>query len=164
MMAAGSSVLFYLIGYSLMNLAAFGIINVLGSKNGEDGEQISRFAGLGRQQPLAAATLAIAMLSLAGIPPMVGFMAKFYLLQSVVQAGLVPLAILAVINSLVSVYYYLRVIVLMYFHEPDESSYVGTEWVSVVTSSVLALLIIYLGVMPGAFHRAAEIVFRKLIF
>ncbi len=164
MMAAGSSVLFYLIGYSLMNLAAFGIINILGNKKDEDGEQISRFAGLGRTQPLAAVTLAVAMLSLAGIPPMVGFMAKFYLLQAVVQAGMVPLAIIAVINSLVSVYYYLRVIVMMYFHEPEENSYVGTEWVSVVTSSVLALLIIYMGVMPGAFHRAAEIVFRKLIF
>ncbi len=164
MMAAGSSVLFYLIAYSLMNLAAFGIINILGSKTGEDGDQISRYSGLGKKRPLAAVTLAVAMLSLAGIPPLVGFMAKFYLLQAVVQAGLVPLAIIAVINSLVSVYYYLRVIVMMYFHDPEENSYQGTEWVSVVTSSVLALLILYLGVMPGAFHRAAEIVFRKLIF
>ncbi len=162
--AAGSSVLFYLVGYALMNLAAFGIINVVGNKSGEEGEQISRYAGLGRKNPLAAVTLAVAMLSLAGIPPMVGFMAKFYLLQAVVQAGLIPLAIIAVINSLISVYFYLRVIVLMYFHEPDDDSYTGTEWVSVVTSSALALLIIYLGVMPGAFHRAAEIVFRNLVF
>jgi hypothetical protein len=53
---------------------------------------------------------------------------------------------------------------MMYFHEPEENSYRGTEWVSVVTSSVLALLIVYLGVMPGAFHRAAEIIFRNLVF
>jgi NADH-quinone oxidoreductase subunit N len=162
--AAGSAILFYLIGYSLMNLAAFGIINVLGNKTGEDGEHIGRYAGLGRTRPLAAATMMVALLSLAGIPPMVGFMAKFYLLQAVVQAGMIPLAIIAVINSLISVYYYLRVIVLMYFHEPEENSYQGTEWVSVVTSSVLAMLIIYLGVLPGAFHRAAEIIFRNLVF
>ncbi len=162
--AAGASILFYLIGYALMNLAAFGVINVLGNKNGEDGDQISRYAGLGRTRPLAAVTMLVALLSLAGIPPMVGFMAKFYLLQAVVQAGMVPLAIIAVINSLISVYYYLRVVVMMYFHEPEESSYQGTEWVSVVTSSVLALLIIYLGVMPGAFHRAAEVIFRNLVF
>ncbi len=162
--ASGSAILFYLIGYSLMNLAAFGIINILGNKKGESGEEISRFAGLGKTRPLAAATMLIALLSLAGIPPMVGFMAKFYLLQAVVQAGMVPLAIIGVINSLISVYYYLRVIVLMYFHEPQDNSYQGTEWVSVVTSSVLALLIVYLGVLPGAFHRAAEIIFRNLVF
>lgn len=163
--ASGSALLFYLIGYSLMNLAAFGIVNVLGNKSGEEGEQIGRYAGLGRTRPLAAVTLTVALFSLAGIPPLVGFMAKFYIFQALVQAGLIKLAIFGVINSLISVYYYLRVTVLMYMHEPEaDYSYQGTEWVSVVTSSVLALLVIYLGVQPGAFHRAAEVIFRNMTF
>ncbi len=162
--AAGAAVLFYLIGYALMNLTAFGIINVMGDKPGVDADQISGYAGLSRRQPAAAAALAIAMLSLAGIPPMVGFMAKFYVFSAVVRAGLIPLAIIGVINSLVSVYYYLRVIVVMYMQEGDENSYQGTEWVSVAACGLLALLIIYLGVMPDAFHRAAEIVFRQIQF
>jgi len=162
--AAGAALLFYLIGYSLMNLAAFGIVGVLGGKTGEEGENIERYAGLSRTRPLSAAIMAVALLSLAGIPPMVGFMAKFYLFQIVVQAGLVPLAIFGVINSLISVYYYLRVIVVMYMKEPGEDSYRGTEWVSVVSAGVLTLLVIYLGVMPNVFHRAAEIIFRNITF
>jgi len=162
--SAGSAILFYLVGYSLMNLAAFGIINVMNQKAGEDAVEISRYAGLSRRQPLAAATLAVALLSLAGIPPFVGFMAKFYLFSAVVQAGLIPLAIVGVINSLVSVYYYLRILVVMYMKEPEDSGYQGTELVSVVTSAVLGLLIIWLGVMPGAFHRAAVVIFRQFHF
>ncbi len=108
--------------------------------------------------------MAVALLSLAGIPPMVGFMAKFYLFSAVVRAGLISLAVIGVINSLVSVYYYLRVIVVMYMKEPEESGYQGTELVSVVTSGVLALLVIYLGVMPDAFHRAALVIFRQIQF
>jgi len=81
-----------------------------------------------------------------------------------VQAGLIPLAIVGVINSLISVYYYLRVLVVMYMKEPEEASYRGTEMVSVVTSGVLALLVIWLGVMPDAFHRAAQIIFRQYQF
>ena len=162
--SAGSAILFYLVGYSLMNLAAFGIINVMNQKSGEDAFEISGYAGLGRRQPLAAAALGIALLSLAGIPPFVGFMAKFYLFSAVVRAGLIPLAIVGVVNSLVSVYYYLHVLVVMYMKEEDEASYRGTELVSVVTSGVLALLVIWLGVMPGAFHRAAMVIFRQVQF
>jgi NADH-quinone oxidoreductase subunit N len=162
--SAGSALLFYLVGYSLMNLAAFGIINVLTGQKGSDADDIGRYAGLSRTRPVSAAVLAVAMLSLAGIPPMVGFMAKFYLFSAVVRAGLIPLAVIGVVNSLISVYYYLRVIVVMYMKDPEEDSYRGTELVSVVTAGVLALLIIFLGVMPDSFHRAAEVVFRQVTF
>ncbi|MCP4570728.1 MAG: NADH-quinone oxidoreductase subunit N [bacterium] len=162
--AAGSGLLFYLIAYSVMNLAAFGVVNVLSSERGKEADDINRYAGLSRRRPVAAAVLAVALLSLAGIPPFVGFMAKFYVFAAVVRAGLVPLAIIGVINSLVSVYYYLRVIVVMYMNEPAEDSYDGTEWVSFVTAGALALLVIYLGVRPDAFHHAAEVVVRQLPF
>ncbi|MBU8870095.1 MAG: NADH-quinone oxidoreductase subunit N [Gemmatimonadales bacterium] len=162
--AAGSAILFYLLAYTLMNLTAFGIINILGNRPGEDGEDINRFAGLYKKNPIAAAAMTVALLSLAGIPPMVGFMGKFYLFASVVRAGLIPLAVIGVINSLISVYYYLRVMVMMYMKEPEEDSYSGTEWVSVVTSGVLAILVIYIGVQPDAFHRLAEAIFRQINF
>ena len=161
---AGASILFYLVAYTLMNLAAFGIVNVLGKDRGDDADQISRYAGLGRKRPVAAATLAVALFSLAGVPPTVGFIAKFYLLAAVVKAGLIWLAVLAVINSLLSVYYYIHVLVVMYMKPAEDDSYQGTEWVSVITSSVLALLVIYLGLQPGGFHRAAEIVLRQMQF
>jgi NADH-quinone oxidoreductase subunit N len=162
--SAGSAVLFYLIGYTLMNLAAFGVINVLSHKGGEDADELGRYAGLSKRQPLAAAVLAVALLSLAGIPPFVGFMAKFYLFSALVKAGLIPLAIIGVVNSLVSVYYYLKPLKVMYMEAPEEDGYQGTELVSVVTSGVLALLVIYLGVMPEAFHRAALTIFRQINF
>jgi len=162
--SAVSAVLFYLLGYSLMNLAAFGVVNVLSNRAGEDADRIAGYAGLSRRRPVAAATLAVAMLSLAGIPPFVGFMAKFYLFAAVVKAGLVPLAVIGVINSLVSVYYYLRVIIVMYMREGEEDSYAGTEWVSLATAGALAVLVIYLGVRPDAFHQAAAVVVRQLTF
>jgi len=161
---AGSAILFYLIGYSLMNLAAFGIINILGRANGDEADDINRYAGLSRTQPVAAATLAIALLSLAGIPPMVGFMAKFYVFAAVIKAGLIPLAIIGVINSLISVYYYLRVLVVMYMKAPETDSYNGSEVVSVMMAGFLALLVIILGVIPDSFHRLALIVFRGIQF
>jgi NADH-quinone oxidoreductase subunit N len=162
--SAGSAILFYLIGYSLMNLAAFGVINILGKGQGEEADDINRYAGLSRTQPVAAATLTVALLSLAGIPPMVGFMAKFYLFSAVIKAGLIPLAIIGVINSLVSVYYYLRPLVVMYMKEPEADSYDGREMVSVMMAGFLALIIITLGVIPDSFHRMALIVFRQIQF
>lgn len=162
--SAGSAILFYLIGYSLMNLAAFGVINILGKGQAEEADDINRYAGLSRTQPVAAATLAVALLSLAGIPPMVGFMAKFYLFSAVIEAGLIPLAIIGVINSLVSVYYYLRPLVVMYMKEPEADSYDGREVVSVMMAGFLALIIITLGVIPDSFHRMALIVFRQIQF
>jgi NADH-quinone oxidoreductase subunit N len=145
-----------------MNLAAFGIINILGKGQGEEADDINRYAGLSRTQPVAAATLAVALLSLAGIPPMVGFMAKFYLFSAVIKAGLIPLAIIGVVNSLVSVYYYLRLLVVMYMKEPEADSYNGKEMVSVMMAAFLAVLIITLGVIPDSFHRLAVIIFRQI--
>ena len=84
--------------------------------------------------------------------------------DAVVEAGLIPLAIIGVINSLISVYYYLRLLVVMYMKEPAEDSYAGREMVSVMMSSVLALIIIVLGVVPDAFHRMALIIFRQIRF
>lgn len=162
--AAGSGILFYLIGYSLMNLAAFGVITALGKGRGEEALDINKYAGLSKRQPIAAATLAVIMLSLAGVPPMVGFMAKFYLFSVVVQVGLIPLAIIGVVNSLVSAYYYLRLIVVMYMKDADEDSYDGREPITVMMAAFLTVVVILLGVIPDSFHRLAETVFHQIQF
>jgi NADH-quinone oxidoreductase subunit N len=161
--SAGSALLFYLLAYSLMNLAAFGIIGSLGNKDGE-ADDIERYAGLSRRRPVSAAVLAVAMLSLAGIPPMVGFMSKFYLFSAVVRAGLIPLAVIGVINSLISVYYYLRVLVVMYMKQPEEDGYTGGEPIAVGAAAVLAVLVLLLGVAPDSVHRAALVIFRQIAF
>ncbi|MBM4131017.1 NADH-quinone oxidoreductase subunit N [bacterium] len=161
--SAGSALLFYLLAYSLMNLAAFGVVSSLGSREG-DADDIERYAGLSRRRPVAAAVLAVAMLSLAGIPPLVGFMSKFYLFSAVVRADLVPLAVIGVINSLVSVYYYLRLLVVMYMKQPEGEVYDGHEPLTVGAAAVLAGLVLLLGVMPDAVHRAALVVFRQISF
>jgi NADH-quinone oxidoreductase subunit N len=169
--AAGGGMLFYLVGYTLTNLAAFGIVSFLGRRVGAadpedtgDADEIRGYAGLSQRQPLVAAALAVALFSLAGIPPTVGFMAKFYVFEAVVRAGLIPLALWGVVNSLLSVYYYLRVVVLMYMAPGDDRAYDGRSSAAVFAVCVLALLALALGVLPGGAHRLAEAAFRTIAF
>ncbi len=161
--AAGGAVLFYLVAYALMNLGAFGIVSLLGRSQDEEADRIAGYAGLSRRQPLEAAALAVCMLSLAGIPPTAGFMGKFYIFSAVVKAGLVPLAVWGVINSLLSVYFYLRVIVVMYMQSPEgEEIHDGRSWESLFAAGMIALLLLFLGVWPGGLQRLAEATFRTL--
>ncbi|MHB8078554.1 MAG: NADH-quinone oxidoreductase subunit N [Candidatus Krumholzibacteriia bacterium] len=161
--AAGGAVLFYLVAYALMNLGAFGVVSLLGRGQDEEADRIAGYAGLSRRQPLAAAALAVCMFSLAGIPPTAGFMGKFYIFSTVVKAGLVPLAIWGVINSLLSVYFYLRVVVVMYMQSPEgETVYDGRSWESLFGVGMIALLLLFLGVWPGGLQRLAEATFRTL--
>ena len=104
------------------------------------------------------------MFSLAGIPPTVGFMGKFYIFEAVIRAKLVPLAIWGVVNSLISVYYYIRVVYVMYMKPSEEESYDGRSWESVFTAGVLAILILFLGILPGGLYRLAEITFTLMAF
>jgi NADH-quinone oxidoreductase subunit N len=160
--AAGGAVLFYLVGYCLMNLAAFGVISQLGRRGGDDANSVEGYSGLARRQPVAAAVLAVCMLSLAGIPGTVGFMGKFYIFDAVMRAGLVPLAIWGVVNSLLSVYYYLRVIVVMYMQPDNEESYDGRNWESVSAAAILAFAVVLLGILPGGMHTLASLAFKMM--
>ena len=162
--AAGGGMLFYLVSYTLMNLGAFGVVNFLSPGRGQEADSIQGYAGLSRRQPLAAAAMAVFLFSLAGIPPTVGFMGKFYVFEAVVRAELVPLAIWGVINSLLSVYYYLRVVVVMFMKPAEEGAYDGRSWESTFAVSVLAFLVIFLGVVPGGLHRLSELTFRLMAF
>jgi len=162
--AAGGAVLFYLVVYALMNLGAFGVVVYLSRDRNTEADAIAGYAGLSRRRPLAAATMAVFLFSLAGIPPAAGFAGKFYIFDAVVKAGLLPLAIWGVINSLLSVYYYLRVIVVMYFKPAEGDLHEGSSWEVAFTVVVLALLVLLIGVMPGALFDLASQAFAHMAF
>jgi NADH-quinone oxidoreductase subunit N len=111
-----SGVLFYLGGYAAMNLAAFSVVIAVSNKL--DSDKIADFAGMARRSPYLAAVLAFAMISLTGVPPTVGFMAKIYIFGAAVDSGLTWLVVVGVLNSVVSAYYYIRVIKVMYLSSP----------------------------------------------
>jgi NADH-quinone oxidoreductase subunit N len=162
--AAGGAILFYLVVYALMNLGAFGVVACLSRSRDEEADAIDGYAGLSRRRPFVAATLAVFMFSLAGIPPTAGFVGKFYIFDAVVKAGLVPLAVWGVINSLLSAYYYLRVIVVMYMKPVEGEVHGGHSWEAAFTCGVLALLVLLLGVLPGSFFALATHAFRQMVF
>jgi NADH-quinone oxidoreductase subunit N len=114
----GGAVLFYLLAYAFMNLGAFAVVIAIGRK-GEPNEQFSDYAGLATRRPLIAAAMVLFMLSLTGIPPLVGFVGKLYLIEAIVQAGYIWLAVIMVLNSAISAYYYLRLIIEMYMRDPE---------------------------------------------
>jgi len=162
--AAGGALLFYLAGYALMNLGAFGLVAYLGRSRDKEADLIAGYSGLATRQPIAAASMAVFMFSLAGIPPTVGFVGKFYIFDAVVKADLVWLAVFGVVNSLLSVFYYLRVIVKMYMKPEEEDVYSGSNWETAFTAGVLALLVLFLGVFPGSLFDLASLTFRMLAF
>ena len=112
----GAAVLFYLLAYAFMNLGAFGVVIALGAR-GEPNEDISSYSGLAGRQPMLAAAMAIFMLSLTGVPPLAGFVGKVYIFRAAVDAGYIGLTVIAVLNSTVSAYYYLRVVIEMYMRD-----------------------------------------------
>jgi len=144
-----SGILFYLMAYAFMNIGAFTVVILLGKK-GEENTLINDYAGIGFKYPLLAASMTIFLLSMAGIPPLGGFMAKFYVFSAAVKGKFYWLAILGVLNSAVSVYYYLRVTVLMYFRE-SEREITGLQF---SPASVFALILavigtLYMGIFPS---------------
>ncbi|MDI6784989.1 MAG: NADH-quinone oxidoreductase subunit N, partial [bacterium] len=146
---SGNAILFYLLVYTLMNLGAFTIVMLL-ERTTERGQLTTSYAGLASKYPLLAFAMALFMVSLAGIPPAGGFMAKFYLFKSAVDAGYIGLVIIAVLNSVISVYYYLRIAVLMYMKPADEE--IAPIQFPMPVSFVLTLCtagIIYLGIYPA---------------
>jgi len=151
--AGRSAAIFYAAAYAAMNVGAFLIVSHLAGE-GERFVSLDDYAGLARRQPVIAATLAIFLLSLIGIPATGGFFAKFYVFTAALQADLVGLTVLGLINSGIAAYYYLRVIVVMYMNEhlvPHEHGH-HVDRISVpegiaLTASVLATL--YLGILPN---------------
>lgn len=131
-----SSLVFYLTVYMFMNIGAFAAVTALSKKEHEYLE-LEDYAGVGFKYPWIGATFAIFLISLAGFPPTAGFLAKFYVFSSAVRQGLVPLVIIAVLASLVSVFYYLRIVVYMYMREP-------TKEIEIVAENPALFLVLFL--------------------
>src|SRR4051812_28506337 len=152
-----AAILFYLLGYSVTNLAAFGVIALVGARD-RDNDELRDFAGLWNSHPGLAALMTVSLLSLGGLPPTVGFIGKWYIFSAAVGAGYYWLAIIGVLTSVVSVFFYLRVVVMMYMADragapvPARVTLVG---MAALTLSIVA--IVYLGVLPApVMNFAAE--------
>ena len=146
----GSS-LFYVLTYVLTTLGTFGLIMIL-SRPGFESEQISDLAGLNKRSPVLAGAMAVFMFSLAGIPPTVGFYAKLAVLQALITTNsplLLQISIVAVLLSLIGAFYYLRVIKVMYFDEPTDTTPVAEGGAARALLSVNALAVLVLGILPG---------------
>jgi NADH-quinone oxidoreductase subunit N len=132
-----------------MNVGAFGVIAYYERNKGLDFNQVQNLAGLGYKEPLMGISLSVFLFSLAGIPPLVGFVGKYYVFAAAINAGMVGLAIVGVLASAASVYYYLRVMVYLYFreeHQPVKLFKPTLLYKGTIT--ILAILTLYYGVEP----------------
>jgi NADH-quinone oxidoreductase subunit N len=143
-----SGAMFYLAAYAAMILGAFGVV-ILVSRTGEERTSLRSYRGLGRRNPLLGACLTLFLLSLAGIPPTAGFMAKFLVFGAAVEAGLEGLVIVAVLASVAAAFFYLRVIVLTYMEEPEDEIAVRAAPAPSFTLAAAAAATLALGVFPS---------------
>jgi len=149
-----ASILFYLGVYLFMNIGAFAIVYMLEGE-GEQANSINRFKGLARRKPYLAAAMSLFMLSLAGFPPTAGFFGKLYLFVAAIKQGYVLMAILAVVASMIAVYFYLRVIAMMYFQEGESEEAIHTNRGMTAIVTVSSVAIIGIGLFPSKFMQWA---------
>jgi NADH-quinone oxidoreductase subunit N len=151
------SVLFYLFGYAVMNIAAFAVVAMLQRDTGRFGG-LNSFAGLASRSPGRAAAMGILMLSLTGIPPTVGFFAKLFVLLAAVDAGLGWLAVILVLNAALAAFYYLRVVVYMYMRDPEpDPAPIDTSPFGSVALALSVAGVVVLGLFPGAILGLLEV-------
>jgi len=160
-----ASVLLYISFYAFMTFGAFAVVAML-RKGGIEGEEIEDFTGLAKRHPLAAFLMLVFMVSLAGIPPTAGFIGKFYVFMSAVEAGLPWLAVIALVFAVVSAYYYLRLVMVMYMREPgeltaDSPRLVMSPTLSIVLTCTTAGVVIF-GLYPGPLVNLATLAVQSL--
>lgn len=158
----GKSLLFYLMAYAPMTAGAFAVVTSLSEKESPR-EEYSHFAGLGFRRPFLGMAMTLFMLSLAGFPPLAGFTGKFYVFRAAVNAGHTDLAVIGVLNSLLSVIYYLRVMVMMYMEEGGVAgqSFRQSPYLYVAIGSA-AIATVYLGILPSSALDWSEVAFLSL--
>jgi NADH-quinone oxidoreductase subunit N len=155
-----SGIVFYVTGYMLMQIGSFVIVAIL-ERNGEKYLELSDYAGLSKRHPVLAAFMAIFMLSLAGIPPFAGFFGKYYLFTAAIDAGFLWLTLVGVVSSIISVYFYIGLIVKMYFTEPEgqrEDNEVGMSGLSLI---ITIAGVIVLGILPSGILSIASSLFNS---
>ncbi len=149
-----SAILFFLFSYSLANLGAFAAIIAISNKINSD--EIKDYAGMGKRAPVLALCLTVCLVSLIGMPPAAGFMAKFYIFNGAVQNGLLWLVIIAVLNSVISAFYYLRVVKAMWFGEPATTEKVASSGALRLTLALTCLGVLFVGIAPNFIMKFAE--------
>ncbi len=158
----GAALMYYLVAYGLMNLGAFGVVLAVGRK-GEPNEEFSDYAGLGFRYPALGLAMTLFMLSLTGVPPLVGFTGKFYIFSAAVKAGYIWLAVIGVLNSVVSAYYYIRVVVNMYMYEGEKTIEVLSGRPALAVAILIAAIgTVLMGVFPSASISLAKESFLAL--
>jgi NADH-quinone oxidoreductase subunit N len=156
------SSMFYISAYVLMTLAGFGMILLL-SRKGFEAEQLDDLKGLNQRSPWAALLMLITMFSMAGVPPTIGFYAKFTVLQAALQAGFIAAVIFAVLMAAVGAFYYLRIVKLMYFDAPQDNSSISAPIDMKFILSINALALLALGLFPqGLMYICGAAISRSL--
>lgn len=157
--ASVSGIIYYLAAYSFMNLGAFGIISIIENKD-DARQELRDYAGLNGKSPLLAALMALFMFALSGLPPFAGFFGKYYVFISALQANMAWLAVIGVLSSVISVYFYIRVIVYMYFKESETTFDIESSPSGTFSVLVSALLVVLLGLFPGTLLSAINAFLR----
>ena len=152
---AQKGILFFLVSYALTNLGAFIAIIIISNKINSD--TIADYAGMGKRAPLLALALTLCLVSLIGIPPAAGFMAKFYIFSLAASNGLLWLVIIAAINSVISAYYYLRVVKVMWFGEAASPEKVPSSVAPKVALVICCVGVLLLGIIPGLVMKLSEL-------
>ncbi|MDD5299225.1 MAG: NADH-quinone oxidoreductase subunit NuoN [Gallionella sp.] len=152
--------MFYTVIYVLMSLGAFGMIMLL-SREGFEADTINDFKGLNQRSPWLAFLMLLLMFSMAGVPPTVGFYAKFSVLNAVVQTGHIWLAVVAVLFSLIGAFYYLRIVKLMYFDTPESHTPIAVGSDAVLLLSINSLGVLLLGLLPGALMSVCAVAVQQ---
>jgi NADH-quinone oxidoreductase subunit N len=143
------AILFYLLTYAVTNLGAFGVIAVLDAGDRAN-DRLEDYAGLWNERPTLAALMTIFLLSLGGFPPLAGFIAKWYVFSAAVKAGYNWLAIIGVLTSVVSVFFYLRIVVMMYMTPREDAGKMPpTPAIAGAALIVSAIVLFYLGILPA---------------
>jgi NADH-quinone oxidoreductase subunit N len=150
---AVASALFYLVTYAVTSFGAWAVVIALEKLDGK-GLEINDFAGLGRKRPMLAAAMTIFMLSLIGMPPTLGLVGKFYLFRTAIEGGFIGLAVIGVVTSLISAYYYLRVVVTMYMRDGDPET-AREPWLD-FTWALSAVVTVILSFLPAALFSFAS--------
>jgi NADH-quinone oxidoreductase subunit N len=157
-----SAILFFLASYTVTNLGAF--IAIIAISNKTNSDLIQDFSGMIRRAPGLALALTLCLVSLIGMPPAAGFMAKFYIFSAGVHSGLLWLVIIAVLNSVISAYYYLRVVKVMWFGEPTSTEKVFSSGALRFSLFITSIGVLLLGILPGLVMKLTEAASKMLAF
>ncbi|MGK9367953.1 NADH-quinone oxidoreductase subunit N [Melioribacter sp. Ez-97] len=151
-----SGIIFYLAAYTFMNIGAFAIISVIEGES-DTNLDIDTYAGLNSRSPFLAAVMSLFMFALAGIPPLAGFFGKYYVFLGAIEGGLTWLAIVGVLSSVISVYFYLKVVVYIYFKEPQKDLIINVSPYSLSAIIISALFVLIFGIFPDLLLRVISI-------